>query len=90
MLDGRRLKNMLKSKYSYECHLLGNPCEEEIRNTISECVENMNWTSKDARLLIYFSGSATKNEGKSLHCLLNATEKLDLASLIQEKETLER
>jgi hypothetical protein len=64
LLDVRRMKNALKLDFKYECQILENPFEKDIRNAISESLNNMNWTnmnwsSREALLVIYFSGSAT-------------------------------
>jgi hypothetical protein len=51
----------------------------------------MNWTSRDARLLIYFSGSATTSESNSkVTCLLNQSEQLNIAEIFLEIEINER
>ena len=51
----------------------------------------MNWTAKDARLLIYFSGCATTSENNSqVTCLLNQAENMSIAEIILEIERIER
>jgi len=62
LLDVRRMKNVFKTDLNYECQILENPCENDIHNAISESLKNMNWTSREACLLIYFSGSASTSE----------------------------
>ncbi len=91
LLDVRRVKNMLKSHFNYECRILENPSDNDIRNAISESLQYMNWTSRDARLLIYFSGSATTSESNSkVTCLLNQSEQLNIPEIFLEIETNER
>jgi len=91
LLDVRRVKNMLKSHFNYECRLLENPSDNDIRNSISESLQQMNWTSRDSRLLIYFSGSASTSENNSkVTCLLNQSEQLNIAEIFLEIETNER
>jgi hypothetical protein len=83
LLDIRRVKNVLKTNFNYECRQLENPSDNDIQYAISESLQHMNWTSRDARLLIYFSGSATTSENNTkITCLLNQMEQLNIAEVI--------
>ncbi len=63
----------------------------DIHDAISTSLEYMNWVSRDARLLIYFSGSATTaNSNTTVTCLLNQSEKVNIAEVIQEIEDKEK
>jgi hypothetical protein len=39
LLDVRRVKNVFKSNFNYECRLLENPSDNDIRNAVSESLQ---------------------------------------------------
>jgi nitrate/TMAO reductase-like tetraheme cytochrome c subunit len=60
LMDARRVRNFLKTNYSYECRLLENPDEVQVMQAIQEAREMMNYHKRNSRLLIYFSGEALR------------------------------
>lgn len=60
LIDARRMRNYLKNQFNYECRLLENPSYNDIILAIKSARQQMTFVNRDCRLLIYFSGVATR------------------------------
>ena len=91
LVDCRRFRNYLKNTLKYEITLLENPEIEDIKRAIEQAKTQMNKKYKQCKLLIYFSGAASRyqvdNEfGLKVH--LSEDNAVDLRVLIHTMNDL--
>jgi hypothetical protein len=93
------MRNYLKTSLGYETYLLEDPCAEQVLEAVESARAKMNCALRECRLLIYYSGPATRHQvgvsphGENLFGLrihLSEAETLDLRQIIDDIDKAER